>query len=187
MGQASEGIYLVETVADIENLQVKTPDMLAYVTQTTLSVDDTADMIATLKRKFPTIAEPKKGDICYATTNRQEAVKFMALQVDVVIVIGSPNSSNANRLREVAETKGALAYMVENASQINPAWLEGKMRIGVTAGASSPEILVQGGSQSLEGIWCEKCADIGRRRGGSHFPAAEGVVAKKLVNNHLKI
>lgn len=144
MGQTSEGIYLVETVADVENLQVKMPNMLAFVTQTTLSVDDTADMIATLKRKFPTIAEPKNGDICYATTNRQEAVKFMALQVDVVIVIGSPNSSNANRLREVAETKGTLAYMVENATQINPAWLEGKRRIGVTAGASSPEILVQG-------------------------------------------
>jgi 4-hydroxy-3-methylbut-2-enyl diphosphate reductase len=144
MGQANEGIYLVETVADVENLQVKMPNMLAYVTQTTLSVDDTADMIATLKRKFPTIAEPKKGDICYATTNRQEAVKFMALQVDVVIVIGSLNSSNANRLREVAEKKGALAYMVENAAQIDPAWLERKMRIGVTAGASSPEILVRG-------------------------------------------
>jgi len=144
MGQTSEGIYLVETVADVENLQVKMPNMLAFVTQTTLSVDDTADMIATLKRKFPTIAEPKNGDICYATTNRQEAVKFMALQVDVVIVIGSPNSSNANRLREVAETKGTLAYMVENDTQINPAWLEGKRRIGVTAGASSPEILVQG-------------------------------------------
>lgn len=144
MGQASEGIYLVETVADIENIQVKMPNMLAYVTQTTLSVDDTADMIAALKRKFPTIAEPKKGDICYATTNRQEAVKFMALQVDVVIVIGSPNSSNANRLREVAERKGVLAYMVEDAAQIDPVWLERKMRIGVTAGASSPEVLVQG-------------------------------------------
>lgn len=144
MGQANEGVYLVETVADVENLQVKMPNMLAYVTQTTLSVDDTADMIAALKRKFPTIAEPKKGDICYATTNRQEAVKFMALQVDVVIVIGSPNSSNANRLREVAKKKGALAYMVESAAQIDPVWLEGEMRIGVTAGASSPEILVRG-------------------------------------------
>jgi len=144
MGQANEGVYLVETVADVENLQVKMPNMLAYVTQTTLSVDDTADMIAALKRKFPTIAEPKKDDICYATTNRQEAVKFMALQVDVVIVIGSPNSSNANRLREVAKKKGALAYMVESAAQIDPVWLEGEMRIGVTAGASSPEILVRG-------------------------------------------
>ena len=144
MGQTNGGMYLVETVADVENLQVKTPDMLAYVTQTTLSVDDTADVVAALKRKFQNIAEPKKGDICYATTNRQEAVKFMAPQVDVVIVVGSPNSSNANRLREVANKNGTPAYMVENASHIDPAWLDGKVRIGVTAGASSPEILVQG-------------------------------------------
>ena len=144
MGQTNGGMYLVETVADVENLQVKTPDMLAYVTQTTLSVDDTADVVAALKLKFQNIAEPKKGDICYATTNRQEAVKFMAPQVDVVIVVGSPNSSNANRLREVANKKGTPAYMVENASHIDPAWLDGKFRIGVTAGASSPEILVQG-------------------------------------------
>ena len=144
MGQTNGGMYLVETVADVENLQVKTPDMLAYVTQTTLSVDDTADVVAALKRKFQNIAEPKKGDICYATTNRQEAVKFMAPQVDVVIVVGSPNSSNANRLREVANKNGTPAYMVENASHIDPAWLDGKFRIGVTAGASTPEILVQG-------------------------------------------
>ena len=144
MGQTNGGMYLVETVADVENLQVKTPDMLAYVTQTTLSVDDTADVVAALKRKFQNIEEPKKGDICYATTNRQEAVKFMAPQVDVVIVIGSPNSSNANRLREVANKNGTPAYMVENASHIDPAWLDGKFRIGVTAGASTPEILVQG-------------------------------------------
>ena len=144
MGQINGGMYLVETVADVENLQVKTPDMLAYVTQTTLSVDDTADVIAALKRKFQNIVEPKKGDICYATTNRQEAVKFMAPQVDVVIVVGSPNSSNANRLREVANKNGTPSYIVENASHIDPAWLDGKVRIGVTAGASSPEILVQG-------------------------------------------
>ena len=144
MGQTNGGMYLVETVADVENLQVKTPSMLAYVTQTTLSVDDTADVVAALKRKFQNIVEPKKSDICYATTNRQEAVKFMAPQVDVVIVVGSPNSSNANRLRAVASKNGTPAYMVDNASQIDPAWLDGKVRIGVTAGASSPEILVQG-------------------------------------------
>ena len=143
MGQTNGGIYLVETVADVENLHVKTPDRLAYVTQTTLSVDDTADVVAALKRKFQNIVEPKKGDICYATTNRQEAVKFMAPQVDVVIVVGSPNSSNANRLREVANKKGTPAYMAENASHIDPAWLDGKFRIGVSAGASTPEILVQ--------------------------------------------
>jgi 4-hydroxy-3-methylbut-2-enyl diphosphate reductase len=143
MGQAEEGMHLVETVDDVNHLHVKNPAMLAYVSQTTLSVDDTAEVIAALKKKFPDIAEPKKGDICYATTNRQEAVKFMAPQVDVVIVVGSPNSSNSNRLREVAEKKGAAAYMVENASLIDPSWLEGKQRIGVTAGASAPEVLVQ--------------------------------------------
>jgi 4-hydroxy-3-methylbut-2-enyl diphosphate reductase len=143
MGQTDEGMYLVETVADVEKLQVTKPDQLAYVSQTTLSVDDTADIIEALKRKYPAIIEPKKGDICYATTNRQEAVKFMAPQVEVVIVVGSPNSSNSNRLREVAEKKGTPAYMVDNAGQINPAWLDGKVRVGVTAGASAPEVLVQ--------------------------------------------
>jgi len=143
MGQVDAGMYLVETVQDVETLVVNSPDNLAYVSQTTLSVDDTAEIIAALKNKYPLIAEPKKTDICYATTNRQEAVKFMAPQVDLVIVVGSPNSSNSNRLREVAEKKGALAYMVDNAGQINPAWLVGSRRIGVTAGASAPEILVQ--------------------------------------------
>jgi 4-hydroxy-3-methylbut-2-enyl diphosphate reductase len=142
MGQADEGMYLVETVDDVRRLQVRRPDLLAYVSQTTLSVDDTADVIEALKLRFPQIAEPKKGDICYATTNRQEAVKFMAPQVDLVIVVGSPNSSNSNRLREVAQKKGTLAYMVDNAAQIDPAWLRGKRRIGVTAGASAPQVLV---------------------------------------------
>jgi 4-hydroxy-3-methylbut-2-enyl diphosphate reductase len=142
MGQADEGMHLVETTADVDALQVKNPDMLAYVSQTTLSVDDTAEIITALKRRFPNITEPKKGDICYATTNRQEAVKFMAPQVDLVIVVGSPNSSNSNRLREVAEKKGTKAYMVDNAAQIDPAWLSGRQRIGVTAGASAPEVLV---------------------------------------------
>ncbi len=143
MGQVGEGMYLVETLADLDRLEVQTPDSLAYVTQTTLSVDDTSDIIAALKVRFPNIAEPKKGDICYATTNRQEAVKFMAMQVDLLIVVGSPNSSNSNRLREVAEKKGTLAYMVDNASEIDPAWLQGRNRIGLTAGASAPEVLVQ--------------------------------------------
>jgi 4-hydroxy-3-methylbut-2-en-1-yl diphosphate reductase len=143
MGQSERGMYLVETAADVAALEVGNPDLLAYVSQTTLSVDDTADVIAALKLRFPNIVEPKKGDICYATTNRQEAVKFMAPQVDVVIVVGSPNSSNSNRLREVAEKKGTPAHMVDNAGQIDPAWLEGRQRVGVTAGASAPELLVQ--------------------------------------------
>ncbi len=143
MGQTEAGMHLVETIDDVASLQVANPDQLAYVSQTTLSVDDTADIIAAIKAKYPNVIEPKKGDICYATTNRQEAVKFMAPQVDVVIVVGSPNSSNSNRLREVAQKKGTPAYMVDNASQIDPAWLVGMLRIGVTAGASAPEVLVQ--------------------------------------------
>jgi 4-hydroxy-3-methylbut-2-enyl diphosphate reductase len=143
MGQVEQGMYLVETVQDVEKLQVNTPDRLAYVSQTTLSVDDTIEIIAALKQRFPSIAEPKKGDICYATTNRQEAVKFMAPQVDLLIVVGSPNSSNSNRLREVAEKKGTRAFMVDNAAQIDPLWLHDAYRIGVTAGASAPEVLVQ--------------------------------------------
>ena len=143
MGQAEEGMHLVETVEDVETLQVANPELLAYVSQTTLSVDDTLDIIAALKKRFPNIIEPKKGDICYATTNRQEAVKFMAPQVEVVVVVGSPNSSNSNRLREVADKMGTPAYMVDNATAIDPAWIAGKRRIGVTAGASAPEVLVQ--------------------------------------------
>lgn len=143
MGQTTDGIYLVESIADVERLQVKHPDALAYVTQTTLSVDDTIELIAALKKRFPTIAEPKKGDICYATQNRQDAVKFMAPQCDLVLVLGSPNSSNSNRLREVAEKMGVPAYLVENASALQANWLLGKKRIGLTAGASAPEVLVQ--------------------------------------------
>ena len=143
MGQVGEGIYLVETVADVASLQPKNPEMLAYVTQTTLSVDDAVAAVAALKSRFPAIVGPKKDDICYATQNRQDAVKFMAPQCDVVIVVGSPNSSNSNRLREVAANRGVPAYLVDSADDIDPAWLAGKDRIGVTAGASAPEVLVR--------------------------------------------
>ena len=143
MGQSEGGMYLVETVADVQTLQVGHPDRLAYVTQTTLSIDDTEEIIAALKARFPAIAEPKKGDICYATTNRQHAVKFMAPQVDLVIVVGSPTSSNSNRLREVAHRLGTEAYMVDNAGELKAEWFEGKQRVGLTAGASAPDILVQ--------------------------------------------
>ena len=135
-------MYLVETLEDVARLQVRNADALAYVTQTTLSVDDAARIVAALKGRFPAIVGPKKDDICYATQNRQDAVKFMAPQCDLVIVIGSPNSSNSNRLREVAATIGATAHMIDAASQIDPVWLAGKKRIGVTAGASAPEVLV---------------------------------------------
>ena len=143
MGQVKDGIYLVDTEADVANLQVKTPDHLAYVTQTTLSVDDTKGIITTLKQRFPKITEPKKADICYATQNRQDAVKVLAPQVDVVIVVGSPNSSNSNRLRELAEKMGVSAYMVDNADDVQVAWFVNVQKIGVTAGASAPEILVE--------------------------------------------
>jgi len=142
MGQADSGMYLVETIDDVEKLQVRDPEALAYVTQTTLSLDDAAEVIAALKKRFPAIAEPKKADICYATQNRQDAVKFMAPQVDVVVVVGSVNSSNSNRLREVAERFGVPAHLVDGADDIDPAWVQARQRIGVTAGASAPEVLV---------------------------------------------
>src|SRR5450830_350543 len=185
MGQTDAGMHLVETVDDVLTLEVTDPEMLAYVSQTTLSVDDTIDIIAALKQKFPAITEPKKGDICYATTNRQEAVKFMAPQVEVVIVVGSPNSSNSNRLREVAEKKGVPAYMVDNAAQINADWLAGKQRIGVTAGASAPEVLVQavidrlkeGQTRSvriLDGIEEHVTFPMPKGLGGARFVADNG-------------
>ncbi|MEY3202641.1 MAG: 4-hydroxy-3-methylbut-2-enyl diphosphate reductase, partial [Pseudomonadota bacterium] len=135
MGQSRDGMYLVENVDDVARLSVKDEALLAYVTQTTLSVDDAAAIVAALKARFPQIVGPKKDDICYATQNRQDAVKFMVPQTDVVIVVGSPSSSNSNRLREVAQLRGVPAYLVDRATDIDPAWLEGKRRIGVTAGA----------------------------------------------------
>jgi len=144
MGQVedSAGIYLVETPEDVADLTVKNPSMLAYVTQTTLSIDDASLVINALKAKFPEINAPKSDDICYATQNRQDAVKIMAKDCDLVIIVGSPNSSNSNRLREVAENQGVEAYMIDNASYLKAEWLVGKKRIGVSAGASAPEVLV---------------------------------------------
>ncbi len=143
MGQAERGMHLVESVEDVAALQVKDPAKLAYVTQTTLSVDDAAVIVEALRARFPEIVGPKKDDICYATQNRQDAVKFMAPQAEAVIVVGSPNSSNSNRLREVAEKMGVPAYMIDNAEQLRPEWIAGKRRVGVTAGASAPEVLVE--------------------------------------------
>src|SRR5262245_33168886 len=142
MGQAGEGMHLVETVEDVARLHVRDAERLSYVTQTTLSVDDAAAIVAALKARFPAITGPKKDDICYATQNRQDAVKFMSPQCDVVIVVGSPNSSNSNRLREVAQGRGIPAYMVDSADGLKAEWLAGKRRVGITAGASAPEILV---------------------------------------------
>ena len=143
MGQSDAGMHLVETVGDVARLQVRDPARVAYVTQTTLSVDDAAQIVAALRARFPAIRGPKRDDICYATQNRQDAVKFMAPRCDVVIVVGSPNSSNSNRLREVAEQLRVPAHMVDNASELDPAWLHGRPRVGVTAGASAPEVLVE--------------------------------------------
>jgi 4-hydroxy-3-methylbut-2-enyl diphosphate reductase len=143
MGQVGGGMYLVESVDDVERLQVKDPGNLAFVTQTTLSVDDARAITEALRRRFPGIIGPKKDDICYATQNRQDAVKAMASRCDVVIVVGSPNSSNSNRLREVAANLGADAYMLDNAADLRPEWVEGKNVVGVTAGASAPEVLVE--------------------------------------------
>ena len=163
MGQSESGMHLVETVEDVAQLRVRDAGRLAYVTQTTLSVDDAAQIVAALRVRFPSVRGPKRDDICYATQNRQDAVKFMAPRCDVVIVVGSPNSSNSNRLREVAENMGVEAYMVDDASQLRAEWVVGKPRVGVTAGASAPEVLVNAlierlqelGAQSvrpLEGI-----------------------------------
>jgi len=143
MGQSAHGMYLVETVADVGRLEVKDASRLSYVTQTTLSVDDADKVVCALRERFPEIIGPKRDDICYATQNRQDAVKGLATKTDVVFVVGSPSSSNSTRLREVAELLGARAYLVDEAGQIDPAWLEGATRIGVTAGASAPEVLVQ--------------------------------------------
>lgn len=144
MGQLAEGtMLLVETVDDVAKLEVRDAEKLAHVSQTTLSVDETRDIIEALQARFPHIRSPHKEDICYATTNRQEAVKDLAAECDIVIVVGSPNSSNSNRLREVAALRGVDAYMVDNAGYLQRSWFEGKRKVGVTAGASAPEVLVQ--------------------------------------------
>jgi 4-hydroxy-3-methylbut-2-enyl diphosphate reductase len=143
MGQLSSGIHLVEDVADVARVQPGQSEKLAVVTQTTLSVDDAAEISAAVRARFPKVREPKQQDICYATQNRQDAVKLLSPQVDIVIVVGSPTSSNSNRLRELAQRLGTEAYMVDSADELQPAWFEGKARVGLTAGASAPEVLVR--------------------------------------------
>lgn len=143
MGQLSSGIHLVEDVEDVANVSPSQTDKLAVVTQTTLSVDDAAEISAAVRARFPNVREPKQQDICYATQNRQDAVKILSPQVDLVIVVGSPTSSNSNRLRELAQRLGTESYMVDSAAELRPEWFEGKSRVGLTAGASAPEILVR--------------------------------------------
>jgi len=177
MGQSAEGMYFVETTADVARLQVRDPLKLSYVTQTTLSVDDAAAIVGALKERFPAITGPKKDDICYATQNRQDAVKFMSPQCDVVIVVGSANSSNSNRLREVAQSRGIAAYMVDNAPQLKAEWVAGKRRVGVTAGASAPEVLVQEVIEKLRELGAERVTALEGIEERVVFPLPKGLAA----------
>jgi 4-hydroxy-3-methylbut-2-enyl diphosphate reductase len=160
MGQSDHGMHLVEGPDDVAKLVVRDVSNLAFVTQTTLSIDDAERTIAALRARFPAIVGPKKDDICYATQNRQDAVKALAKQCDVVIVVGSPNSSNSNRLREVAQNQGVTAYMVDNAGELKAEWLQGKARVGITAGASAPEVLVQAVIDKLKSLGAGSVSDI---------------------------
>ena len=153
-------IYLVEDVDDVAALQVSQPDNLAYTTQTTLSVDDTRVVIEALKARYPTIQGPRNDDICYATQNRQDAVRELASQCDLVLVVGSPNSSNSNRLRELAEREGVEAHLIDGAVEIDPRWVQGRKRIGITAGASAPEILVRGVIERLRELGAEHVGEL---------------------------
>ena len=175
LGQSSEGMYLVETPEDVARLAVSDVDKLAYVTQTTLSVDDATRVVDALRQRFPNIVGPKKDDICYATQNRQDAVKALAKQCDVVIVVGSPTSSNSNRLREVAENLGVAAYMVDQAAEINPEWLTNRSRIGVTAGASAPEVLVREVIDRLEHLGDAAIVNLEGKTENVGFPLPRGL------------
>ncbi len=175
MGQLDSGIHLVEDVADVVRIQPAQTDKLAMVTQTTLSVDDAAAIASAIKARFPNVREPKQQDICYATQNRQDAVKLMSPQVDVVVVVGSPTSSNSNRLAEVARKLGTPSYMVDNACELQPQWFVGRSRIGLTAGASAPEILV---SQVIERLKAMGAVSVQRMPGDPEcvkFPLPKGL------------
>jgi len=178
MGQVDGGMYLVDSVADVANLQVSDPRNLAYVTQTTLSVDDAAQIIAALKSRFPDIVGPKRDDICYATQNRQDAVKAILPSVDAVIVVGSPNSSNSNRLREVASHRGIPAWMVDCADELKPEWIAGRKRVGVTAGASAPEILVKQVIDRLRELGAQRVTELAGAAETIVFPMPRGLTGE---------
>lgn len=180
MGQLSAGIYLVETAADVAHVHPR-GDKLAVVTQTTLSVDDAAEIMAEVKRRFPHVREPKKQDICYATQNRQDAVKVLAPAVDVVVVVGSPTSSNSNRLRELAERLGAQAYMIEGAQDLQPAWFAGRPRVGLTAGASAPDILVQQVIHRLRELGATSVRKMDGVTENVHFPLPRGLGDRSMA------
>lgn len=175
MGQLDSGIHLVEDVADVARVQPSQTDKLAVVTQTTLSVDDAAAITAAVKARFPHIRSPKQQDICYATQNRQDAVKVLAAQVDAVVVVGSPTSSNTNRLRELVTRLGVPAYMVDDASELQDAWFEGRPRVGVTAGASAPEALVQGVVQRLKTLGAVSVRTLDGVKETTQFPLPKGL------------
>jgi 4-hydroxy-3-methylbut-2-enyl diphosphate reductase len=182
MGQLFDGIYLVEEVADVAQAPVMNPERLAVVTQTTLSVDDTADILAAVKRRFPNVRQPKHQDICYATQNRQDAVKLLSPTVDVVIVVGSPTSSNSNRLRELAERLGRPAYMVDDADALQPAWFESATRVGLTAGASAPDILVQQVITRLRELGAVSLRKLDGVVETVHFPLPKGLGDKSMAS-----
>jgi 4-hydroxy-3-methylbut-2-en-1-yl diphosphate reductase len=178
MGQSDGGIYLVESIADVATLAVRDPANLSYVTQTTLSVDDAAAIVDALKRRFPAIVGPKKDDICYATQNRQDAVKLMVSRCDLVIVVGSPNSSNSNRLREVAANLGIQAYMIDRAEELQTAWLEGRRCVGVTAGASAPDVLVRQVIERLKALGARDIVELGGVVETTVFPMPKGLASR---------
>ncbi len=180
VGQLTEGIYLVEDVQDVERLHVTGGRPLAVVTQTTLSVDDATEILSAVKRRFPQVREPKQQDICYATQNRQDAVKVMAPSVDVVVVVGSHTSSNSNRLREVAERLGTDAYMVDSPDDLKPEWFVGKSRVGLTAGASAPEILVTQVVERLRALGAVSVRTMPGDRETVHFPLPMGLGDKSM-------
>jgi 4-hydroxy-3-methylbut-2-enyl diphosphate reductase len=180
MGQLTEGIHLVEDVADVARLQIAPAARLAVVTQTTLSVDDAAEILAAVKHRFPEVREPKQQDICYATQNRQDAVKLLAPTVDVVIVVGSPSSSNSNRLRELAQRLGTEAYMVDGPVDLKPEWFAGKRVVGLTAGASAPEILVQQVIERLRALGAISVRKMDGVRETVHFPLPKGLGDKAM-------
>ena len=178
MGQSEGGIHLIQSTADVARLQVRDPENLAYVTQTTLSIDDAAAVVGASRRRFPSIVGPKTDDICYATQNRQDAVKFLAPQCDVVIVVGSPNSSNSNRLREVAAKRGAPSHLIDRAEELQAAWLDGKRRVGVSAGASAPEVLVQEVIARLKELGAAQVTELGGAIEKIVFPLPKGLGGK---------
>lgn len=177
MGQSEQGMYLVEGPQDVATLQVRDEGNLAFVTQTTLSVDDAQTTIDALVARFPAIIGPKRDDICYATQNRQDAVKTLARQCDVVVVVGSPNSSNSNRLREVAQNQGVPAYMVDNAGELNPEWFTGRNTVGITAGASAPEVLVQQVIDRLIALGADRVSNLDGIEERVTFPLPKALAA----------